>query len=76
MYNFPIPIIDDKGPSQQATHERVVSFVDKMLRLHNQKNNLPPSSDRDKLEREIAPCETRLSIRSCTTSINSHRKKE
>jgi len=57
MYNLPIPIIDDKGPSQKAIHDKIVSLVDRMLDLHKKKNDLPPSSEFDKLEREIAMCD-------------------
>ena len=46
-------MIDQANPSQKATHDKIVSLVERMLELHKRKNDLPPSFERDKLEREI-----------------------
>jgi hypothetical protein len=34
-------------------HDKIVSLVDRMLELHKRKNDLPPSSERERIEREI-----------------------
>jgi type I restriction-modification system DNA methylase subunit len=60
-YNFsavfvsrtPIRIIDYDNPTDKAAHDKVVSLVDSMLELHKKKNALPPSAEREKIEREI-----------------------
>jgi hypothetical protein len=54
---LPIRPIDFNNPSEKATHDKIVSFVERMLALHKRKNDLPPSSERDKLEREITMCD-------------------
>jgi hypothetical protein len=59
MYVEQLPIrpINYNNPSEKGIHDRIVSLVEKMLDLHKKKNDLPPSSERDKLEREIAMCD-------------------
>ncbi len=60
-YNFsgvfvsrtPIRTIDLNNPSEKAIHDRLVSLVDRMLELHKKKSALPPSAEREKIEREI-----------------------
>jgi type I restriction-modification system DNA methylase subunit len=54
MYDLPIPTIDQADPSQKAIHDKIVSLVDRMLELHTRKNDLPPSAERERIEREIA----------------------
>ncbi len=49
----PIRTIDFNNPSETATHDKLVSLVDRMLELHKKKNSLPPSAEREKVEREI-----------------------
>ncbi len=39
--------------SEKAIHDKLVSLVDRMLDLHKKKNFLPPSAEREKIEREI-----------------------
>ena len=51
---LPIRTIDFNNPSEKATHDKLVVLVDRMLELHKKKNALPPSAERDKIEREIA----------------------
>lgn len=50
---LPIHVIDFKNPSEKAVHDRLVSLVDRMLELNKKKNTLPPSAEREKVEREI-----------------------
>ena len=45
--------IDFNNPSEKIIHDKLVSFVDRMLDLHK-KSSLPPSAEREKIEREIA----------------------
>jgi hypothetical protein len=51
---LPICTIDFNNPSEKALHDKLVSLVDRMLELHKKKNALPPSAEREKIEREIA----------------------
>jgi type I restriction-modification system DNA methylase subunit len=50
---FPIRTIDFNNPAEKNIHDKLVSAVDRMLQLHNKKNALPPSAEREKIEREI-----------------------
>ena len=54
MHDLPIPMIDQANPSEKATHDKIVSLVDRILELHKRKNDLPPSAERERIEREIA----------------------
>jgi len=45
--------IDFNNPSEKSLHDKLVSLVDRMLELHKKKNSLPPSAEREKIEREI-----------------------
>ncbi len=51
---LPIRTIDFNIPSEKGIHDKLVSLVDRMLDLHKKKNSLPPSAEREKIEREIA----------------------
>jgi hypothetical protein len=51
---IPIRTIDFNNPSEKAVHDKLVSLVDRMLGLHKKKTSLPPSAEREKIEREIA----------------------
>jgi hypothetical protein len=51
---LPIRTIDFNNPSGKAIHDKLVSLVDRMLELHKKKNPMPPSAEREKIEREIA----------------------
>ncbi len=51
--DFPIRTIDFNNPSEKAIHDNLVSLVNKMLELHKKKFSLPPSAEREKIEREI-----------------------
>lgn len=57
---LPIRTIDFKKPDDKAAHGKLVSFVDRMLELHKKKNAMPPSSEREKVEREIAVTDEKL----------------
>jgi type I restriction-modification system DNA methylase subunit len=50
---IPIRTIDFNNPKEKAMHNKMVEFVEKMLELNNKKSTLPPSSKREKIEREI-----------------------
>ncbi|MEK6691736.1 MAG: TaqI-like C-terminal specificity domain-containing protein [Nitrospirota bacterium] len=54
LAKFPIRTIDFNKPSEKVIHDKLVSLVDRMLELHKKKNYLPPSAEREKIEREIA----------------------
>jgi len=54
MSKIPICTIDFNNPSEKAIHDKLVSLVDRMLELHKKKSYLPPSAEREKIEREIA----------------------
>ena len=51
---IPIRTIDLSNPSEKAIHDKLVSLVDGMLALHKKKAAIPPSAEREKIEREIA----------------------
>lgn len=57
---FPIRTIDFNIPSEKATHDKLVPLVDRMLDLHKKKNSLPPSAEREKIEREIAVTDEKI----------------
>ncbi len=67
-YNFsgvfvsrtPIRTIDPNNPSEKKDHDKLVSFVDRMLDLHKKKTALPPCTEREKIEREIAVTDERI----------------
>jgi len=67
-YNFsgvflgktPIRTIDFSNPSEKAIHDKIVSLVERMLELHKRKNALPPSSEREKIEREITVTDEKI----------------
>ncbi len=58
--DFPICTIDFNNPSEKAVHDKLVSLVDRMLDLHKKKNSLPPSAEREKIEREIAVTDEKI----------------
>ncbi len=39
--------VDFNNPSEKAIHDKLVSLVDKMLRLHKKKNSLTPTAERE-----------------------------
>ncbi|HAK89305.1 MAG: hypothetical protein A2X55_07385 [Nitrospirae bacterium GWB2_47_37] len=57
---LPIRTIDFNNPSEKAIHDKLVSLIDRMLELHKKKNSLPPSAERDKIEREIAVTDEKI----------------
>ncbi|MDP3297163.1 MAG: TaqI-like C-terminal specificity domain-containing protein, partial [Thermodesulfovibrionia bacterium] len=57
---FPIRTINFNNPSEKAIHDKLVSLVDRMLHLHKKKNSLPPSAEREKIEREIAVTDEKI----------------
>ena len=57
---LPIRTIDFNNPSEKAAHDKLVSLVDRMLDLHKKKNSMPPSAEREKVEREIAVTDEKI----------------
>ncbi len=53
LEKLPIRTIDFNNPSEKVVHDKLVSLVDRILELHKKKNALPPSAEREKIEREI-----------------------
>ncbi len=51
---------DLNNPSEKAIHDKLVSLVDRMLDLHKKKNSMPPSAEREKIEREIAVTDEKI----------------
>jgi len=57
---IPIRSIDFNNPSEKAIHDKLVSLVDRMIDLHKKKAALPPSAEREKIEREIAVTDEKI----------------
>jgi type I restriction-modification system DNA methylase subunit len=57
---LPIRTIDSNNPSEKVDHDKLVSLVDRMLELHKKKTALPPSAEREKIEREIAVTDEKI----------------
>jgi len=57
---LPIRTIDFNNPDEKAVHDKLASLVDRMLDLHKKKNSLPPSAEREKIEREIAVTDEKI----------------
>jgi len=60
LAQLPIRTIDFSDKKDKAVHDEVVSLVDRMLDLHKKKNFLPPSAEREKIEREIAVTDEKI----------------
>jgi murein tripeptide amidase MpaA len=60
LKKLPIRIIDFNNPSEKAIHDKLVSFVERMLDLHKKKTALPPSAEREKVEREITVTDEKI----------------
>jgi hypothetical protein len=60
LEQLPIRAIDFNNPAEKTIHDKLVSLVDRMLELHKKKNALPPSAEREKIEREIAVTDERI----------------
>lgn len=56
LRRLPIPYLKMGEP----LHDKLVSLVDRMLVLHKKKNTLPPSVEREKIEREIAVTDEKI----------------
>jgi hypothetical protein len=54
ILQLPIP---EAGKVQ---HDKLVSLVDRMFELHKKKAALPPSAEREKIEREIAVTDEKI----------------
>ena len=60
LKSLPIRTIDFSNPTEKAKHDKLVALVDRMLELNSKKNALPPSSERERIEREIAVTDERI----------------
>jgi type I restriction-modification system DNA methylase subunit len=60
LSQLPIRIIDFNNPSEKVIHDKLISLVDRMLELNKKKNSLPPSAEREKIEREIAVTDEKI----------------
>jgi type I restriction-modification system DNA methylase subunit len=60
LQQLPIRTIDFKNPSEKAIHDKLVSLADRMLELHKKKTSIPPSAEREKVEREIAVTDEKI----------------
>jgi hypothetical protein len=60
MSKIPVRTIDFNNSKEKAVHDKLVSLVDRMLELHKKKNSLPPSAEREKIEREIAVVDEKI----------------
>jgi hypothetical protein len=45
---------------EKAIHDKLVPLVNRMLALHKKKSSLPPSAEREKIEREIAVTDEKI----------------
>jgi hypothetical protein len=53
LEQLPIRAIDFNNPAEKTIHDKLVSLVERMLEMHKKKAALPPSAEREKIEREI-----------------------
>ncbi len=60
LKSLPIRTIDFSNPSEKAKHDKIVALVDRMLELNKKINALPPSSERERIEREIAVTDEKI----------------
>ncbi len=60
LQQLPIRIIDLNNPAEKAIHDKLVSLVNRMLELHKNKTALPPSAEREKIEREITVTDEKI----------------
>jgi hypothetical protein len=60
LSQLPIRTIDFNDQIEKAIHDKLVSLVDRMLGLHKKKTSLPPSAEREKIEREIAVTDEKI----------------
>jgi hypothetical protein len=60
LQQLPIRTIDFNNPSEKAIHDKLVYRVGRMLDLHKKKTCLPPSAERDKIEREITVTDEKI----------------
>jgi len=60
LAQLPISLPDFNNPSDKSIHDKLVSLVDRMLELHKKKTSLPPSAEREKIEREIAVTDEKI----------------
>ncbi len=57
---FPLPVIDPTNKSDVATHDRIVSLVEKMLDLHRQRTQSKTPHEQTALDRQISATDTQI----------------
>ncbi|MBI4361877.1 MAG: hypothetical protein HY558_01750 [Euryarchaeota archaeon] len=60
MEKVPIRPISPSDPADRAAHDEIVRLVERMLDLHKKRAPLPVSSERERVEREIAATDERI----------------
>lgn len=60
LNSLPLSTIDFNNPEEKAMHDKMVKLVDRMLELQKKKHILPISSQREKIEREIAHTDEKI----------------
>lgn len=60
LKRLPIRTIDFKNEKEKSLHDKLVLLVGRMLELHKKKGSMPPSSEREKIEREIAVTDEKI----------------
>ena len=60
LKKLPIRTIDFNNSKEKEVHDKLVALVDRMLELNKKKNALPPSSERERIEREIAVTDEKI----------------
>lgn len=60
IQQLPIRPIDFKNPAEKAIHDKLVTLVDRMLDLNKKRASIPPSAEREKIEREIAVTDEKI----------------
>jgi hypothetical protein len=57
---FPIPVIDPANETDLATHDRIVTLVEKMLELHKQRVSLKTPHEQTALDRQISATDAQI----------------
>src|SRR3990170_1108996 len=50
----------NRNSSAKSSHDKHISLVDRMCDLHKKENSLPPSAERERIEREIAVTDEKI----------------
>jgi len=60
IQQLPIRSINLTNASEKSIHDKLVDLVDRMIELHKKKAALPPSAEREKIEREITVTDEKI----------------